>query len=921
MSIRAPFRCRSFVNRETELATLVDLARAAADGSGSVALVSGEAGIGKTRLAEEFVVRLPAGLDVLRAACFDYAPAPLEPFYKIFDAKRPVLMSSAEPSVAEIGRLLDRRGGSPTAGVDAEDRASRKREMLGGILTAFAHLARQRPVIAIFEDVHWADTATLEALRHVAGEIATLRAFFVLTYRPQIVNDDHASSSFVRAIERFPHVYRLDLGPLSPLGMRRLLEMTTPPESALSAERLAAIGERSDGNPLFAEELLRSALEEASRPNAARFALPTSIESLVVERVTSLDDGATELLETAGLLGRTFDASILSGVLGAPTSRVIAFLREAIDRNLIVELAEPQDHFSFRHALVREYVLRRVIAMQAREMHERIATHLETRPDAAVRAPEIAEHLWSARLLERCRPYAIAAADRFAGLHAYREALRHYEWAIACAPSASDVSVLHERCAQVCCALHAFPKAIEHFRTAIDSVSPQTESDRYVAISVEIAHAMRRIGSTDEALAALASVRELVAHSPERSSNIDVEIALTYTSIEDFERAEPYLAAAEPFAGGFLGRTRYRFLAARSLERFAAGDIAAWREHSSAAIETARALRDPRTIGSALLDRGLQASRIADYDEALDRYRDVLEISGIGLVTYTRLLLADALLNMGDVAGAREQFERVAAGDLSDLTVSIAATYLALELAILADDDEVAERFLSGDLLQVAYATRQPTLFVMLSFGLAEHHFARGRAAEAKHILARAARELPERYNVPMALLSFVALGDAATASRAFEVLRRSSYGGLRTVAMPYLELADAYESRRLGRLAHSRDSAARAAKRFRDLRMPLMEAEALELAERFGESRAICRRLGVARLPRVRRGIDASASGTTLTSREREIADLVRARLTNRAIAERLSISERTVETHVNKIFRKLAVRSRDELVDTSFA
>jgi len=908
----APLYCRSFVDREAEMSALLELSARAAGGSGAVVLLSGEPGIGKSRLIDELAGRLSGRMQVFSACCLEYAPAPLEPVREVLGAQRPWLLSFADDATdGDLERLMDHR---PLATAGASDeQASRKRRLFRGIFAAFAHVARATPFVAVFEDVQFADTATLEALRYVSQDLASVPALLILSYRARTANAAAATSSLLRALERLPHVHRIELSAMAPASTQRLLELTLPPGADVSRRRLLEIGARSEGNPLFAEELLKASLDIAAEPSRA-FVLPASIETLLVERIRSLDDADAEFLETAAFLGRTFDASILCGVLAAPAERVIRFLRGAIERNLIVERDEPIDHFTFRHALVREFAIGRVIAMQARSLHERIATYLCGLADASERVPEIAYHYWSARLPERCRPYALDAAERFAQMHAYREALEQYRRVIACAPDASDAADIHERSGYVCVALDALPKAIEHFRVALDAVSAAQNLSRHVAIATEMAHALRRIGATDRSLALLESVRKLVTADTALLASVDASIAHAYCALEDFAAAEPYLAAATANVALLSERDRFRLLTSSSLERFAQGDLSGWRAATSAAIDVARSSGDPRLLGLALMERALQSRRIAEFDAALSYYRDALEIDGIGLTTYMRFLIADVLVAAGNVREAREEFDRAAGSDLSDVNLQIMAAYLALKFAVLYDDDALLAHVPLG-ILEAAYATKQPPSFVLLAAAFAEHHLARGRANEAQQEVMRAAASLPANYNEPETILTFVACGDRDVARQARVILENASIGGLRTVGDAFLDLADAYDARRSGSPSRVRRLAARAALAFHRLAMPLLEAEAAELAGRVRESRAVCDRVGIARLPRVRTITGSSAKTSSLTSRESEIVELLVLRLSNRTVAERLSISERTVETHVNAIFRKLAIRSREEL------
>ncbi|MDP9111079.1 MAG: AAA family ATPase, partial [Candidatus Eremiobacteraeota bacterium] len=363
----APVATRRFVGRDAELAQLHELRRAAARGRPSMALVGGEAGMGKSRLLWEFTRSLTGGRAPLLAQseCLERASRPLGPIRTIISA-----IATSAPSLAVTVSPLARRVLEqllPYAGADsrADAEALDKEDLFVGIHEIFATIAQKRASVLTIEDLHWADSATLEVLEYLAQRLTTMRLFFVITLRDDVLASESPLACTLGRLEREQTVHLVSLQPLGQPALHALLESSLNGRTSLTSEGLREIEVLSDGNPLWAQELLKNRLAGGSR----RRVLPRSIQTLVSERVAQLGRRGRRVLMHAAVLGERFDASTLALVLGCAVDRLSPALQHASELDLVMEESGSSLRFRFRHALTREALYQSQLALSLRPLH------------------------------------------------------------------------------------------------------------------------------------------------------------------------------------------------------------------------------------------------------------------------------------------------------------------------------------------------------------------------------------------------------------------------------------------------------------------------------------------------------------------------------------------------------------------------
>ena len=369
------------LERDAELAALAHAAREAADRHGSVVLVKGEAGIGKSSLVEALRSHLPAEGRMLVGYCDDLAtPRTLGPFRDL---------------VGSVGTELSR------AVTDGSER-DRVLTALRTELTWPDH-----PTVLVIEDVHWADDATLDALRYLIRRIADLPAVLILTYRDDELNREHPLHGLLGQASRSDHVRHLPLRRLSQQAVRQL--------SAGSSVDAHDLFELTSGNPFFVHELLASAQGER---------VPPTIADAVLARVRSLDPSVQDVLEQLAVVPSVLDrwlVDVLVPGAGQGGEGTVAALAAAEERGL---LSVSTRKIAFRHELTRRAVADAVPAARLMALNQRVLDALIDHDGSDV--SRIVHHAAQAGDQDAIIQYGPVAGRDAAGAGAHREAVAHF---------------------------------------------------------------------------------------------------------------------------------------------------------------------------------------------------------------------------------------------------------------------------------------------------------------------------------------------------------------------------------------------------------------------------------------------------------------------------------------------------------------
>jgi class 3 adenylate cyclase/predicted ATPase len=420
------------VGRDQELALLLERWVQAKTGEGQGVLLVGEAGIGKSRISRALLDALvaephfrihyqcsPYHVDsalwpVIQQLTHAAGLAAADPVETKLD-RLEALLGRARPGAIDVAPLI-----AELVGLDGVARYGKfdltpqikRARTLEALVDQLLGLAAQQPVLMVLEDAHWIDPTTLELVAQCLDRIADARVLLLLTSRP-----DHQP-----ALAAHPHVTRLTLNRLGRLGVEAIV-MGLSDRAALAADVIDAIIARTDGVPLFVEELTKAVLETGETT------IPASLHDSLMARLDRIPE-VKEVAQTAACIGREFDFPLLAAVENRSEQDLLA----ALDRLAAAELifrrgTPPAVRYLFKHALVRDAAYESLLRSRRQEIHARIARTIEERFAAdALAAPEIvARHFSEAGLLERAVDYWRRAGLVAIGRSAYVEAAHHLE--------------------------------------------------------------------------------------------------------------------------------------------------------------------------------------------------------------------------------------------------------------------------------------------------------------------------------------------------------------------------------------------------------------------------------------------------------------------------------------------------------------
>ncbi|MFD1826164.1 MULTISPECIES: helix-turn-helix transcriptional regulator [Mumia] len=408
------------VGRETELSRLLAATGVADPEARGGVLLSGDAGIGKTRLLRELaVLAADGGHRVMVGHCVDLGDSaiPFQPFAEMLAGLDDATRTSMSDAMPPLGPLM--WGAADGAGVD-------RGELFSSVVTALELLGASRPVLLIVEDAHWADASTRHLIRYVLSQRYEGDVRVVVSYRSDDLHRRHPLRADVAEWSRLPGVQRLDLGPLADDEVRALVRSRDA--GAIGASGLAAILRRAEGNAFIVEELLD--VDDKNGP------LPPTLADLLLVRLDRLDDAGRHVVRALACAVGEVSDELLSAVVDLPPSTIEDGVRAALDHRILSRTRS--DGYVFRHALLAEVVRDDLLPAERRRIHAAYVKVLSGRGDSA----DVARHAFEAGLDEVAFTASVRAAERATRVAGHDEAADHYERAfsvVSAAPEGTDV--------------------------------------------------------------------------------------------------------------------------------------------------------------------------------------------------------------------------------------------------------------------------------------------------------------------------------------------------------------------------------------------------------------------------------------------------------------------------------------------------
>ncbi|MET0273532.1 MAG: BTAD domain-containing putative transcriptional regulator, partial [Phenylobacterium sp.] len=369
------------VGRSLPLQQLSAALDAAAGGSGSLWLISGEAGIGKTTLCQELAVRAgSAGVETVWARSQETAAdIPFWPWVQVLQS-----LPDA-PLNREIGVLLGTA--DPLPGLAPAQTRARSYAALVKLLLDRATTAA---LLLIVEDLHWADEASLEVFSLLVEQIPNGKLMLVATHRPEDVDPGAPLGALLARVARSRATNRIELTGLTRAEIRELISSRMSAEPA--PELVDIANDRTDGNPFFLTELLEVA-RTSPDVSAVWLELPHSVRDVLARRLSQLGPGTRTLLQAAAVIGRDADLAVLEEVAVLTADDLDGALAEAGSAGLITERLWPRPGIRFVHALTREVLYSQLRPLVRAKLHSRIGGVLSASADAAEQIEARAQHL------------------------------------------------------------------------------------------------------------------------------------------------------------------------------------------------------------------------------------------------------------------------------------------------------------------------------------------------------------------------------------------------------------------------------------------------------------------------------------------------------------------------------------------------
>lgn len=678
----APAAATPLVGRAAELDWLRGHFHAAVQGEGRAVRLVGEAGVGKTRLAHALIGEAhAAGVRVLHAACLSYtANTPYGAWSEWLKAlcgivsgesdqgkasKLAAHLAALGPGMSEwlplLGDMLrlDIPENRLTRGLDSQMRQARRFELLEALLL---HAASETPLLVLFEDLHWADSVSLDLWRTLATRLGNAPVLLLALHRPFDVLERESDGAATLALHELSS------------EESHAIAAAMSAASELPDTLLQKVVERAAGNPLFLIELLRAVIEQHRTLDD----LPDNLSGLLLARIDELDDSSKSVLRVASVIGQKVPFGVLRSLQTTDTDTLIHQLLHLDQRQMTtLERTEPERVHAFRHALIQEVAYQSLLYARRRELHGRIGEYLERRhaDDLDDYHGLLAHHFRLSDRRDKAITYLLRAGHAARAVYANDEAIQQYLWALEATASPADPRGWEARdgLAEVYATIGRYDDALAQYAAIL--AAPNLTPAALCLAHRKRGSVLAKQGQYDAALQDLEHARGIAEAVEEHISlltmaQILADIALVHKRRGAYDRAIAVCEAGLAAIADDPDSTDDEKIDARLHSELGSiygmrGDYERSRRHFMHSLELREAVDDLPGIIISHNNLGYLWQLQGEYGRALKHYRQGEELAErINLrdaMLHFRANAASALLSLGMYAAAEERCQEALA--------------------------------------------------------------------------------------------------------------------------------------------------------------------------------------------------------------------------------------------------------------------
>ena len=862
----------------------------ARNGSGSVVFVVGESGIGKSRLVAQ-ALGAAGGFRIARGRCPEHTRLPLGPIEDVLRDARGDRRETRQipPAIAAADETI---------------------EPLAAAWACLEHWGEHGPCVVLLEDIHWAQVATLEFIAHAAERVARIGMLVACTLRAEELRPGDPECNVILRTRRTPDSWTLEVPPLSSHEARELAAGAIAPAASLDPSVLPRVAALAEGNPLVIEELARYAASGGD----VHHQVPESLGDIAFERLARLEEAERRVLVAASAFRPDFDPEVLVRVALPWATDARAALRRA---HAMRVLCDDGDRMAFRHAFMREALYASMMRADAVRLHHDIAEVLEAgAARCGIAFAEAAYHWWAAGDAAKAVAFNERAGDEAVAVPAPSDAAPFFERAVRFASANARATLLVKlgdalgKSGAPRRALRVLDEALAHFevtgdhqRAALACLAIGWECFNHPDLGDALAWHRLALASLESdrrdpvATACRATMARLLAMRGEAAEALEMAAGVdgTWGASSD---SLVSLCEARAFALGWLGDVE--------------GAVAAGRS----AVEVAASSGSRLLLSRASANLALVAAPCGSVEVALTAAERAVALCREARMP---LLLGFALSAAAgaDAAAGRLGAAAVRIAEAGRIAATLDSPRLrgyvamhAVTIGLRLERLDLIELVDIADAYAVAVRSQDARWLNATALAFAELLLARGDREGAWTVTEAALRSVAYIGLTPNLALAAAAAGTSTATREVRSRLVAWSAAGGNTIGAPTVALFDA--------IAGEGDAPqlAAAANQFASAGLRLHEAAALEYAGDVPRAAAIYREIDSAfDLRRLRDAKRVAAGPDALSGRELDVLEQIVRGKSNRAIANILGISERTVESHLRSIYAKVGVTSRLEL------